>query len=69
MSAGYLSNLLIKKHSGFEVEVNEVYIEGLASTYWQHFDQTSARVKGINHTCVCSLQPVVYSLLYDAKKR
>lgn len=47
MSAGYLSNLLIKKHSGFEVELNEAYIEGLASTEWHHFDQTSARVKGV----------------------
>ncbi len=30
MSAGYLSNLLIKKTEDFEIELNEVYIEGLA---------------------------------------
>lgn len=63
MSAGYLSNLLIKKHSGFEVEFNEVYIEGLASSSWQHFDQTSARVKGVNHTTnvICNPLYTVYS--------
>ena len=63
MSAGYLSNLLIKKHSGFEVEFNEVYVEGLASSSWQHFDQTSARVKGVNHTTnvICNPLYTVYS--------
>jgi hypothetical protein len=34
ISAGYLSNLLIKNHSDFE----EVYDSGLASSPWQHFD-------------------------------
>ncbi len=63
MSAGYLSNLLIKKHSNFEVELNEVYIEGLASSPWQHLDQTSARVKGVNHTTnvICNPLYTVYS--------
>jgi len=28
MSAGYLSNLLIKKHDDFEAEFNEVYRSG-----------------------------------------
>ncbi|PAX51312.1 hypothetical protein [Brunnivagina elsteri] len=32
VSAGYLSNLLIKNSSAFEVEFKEVYIEGLASS-------------------------------------
>ena len=63
MSAGCLSNLLIKKHSNFEVELNEVYIEGLASSPWQHLDQTSARVKGVNHTTnvICNPLYTVYS--------
>ncbi|MEG4900254.1 hypothetical protein QUA91_09215, partial [Microcoleus sp. F10-A1] len=50
MSAGYLSNLVVKKSLNFESEFNEVYVSGLASSPWQHLDQTSARVKGINHT-------------------
>ncbi|BAZ12357.1 hypothetical protein NIES4071_46030 [Calothrix sp. NIES-4071] len=63
MSAGYLSNLLIKNTVDFEAEFNELYIEGLASTHWQHLDQTSARVKGINHTTnvVCNPLYTVYS--------
>ena len=39
ISAGYLSNLLIKNHSGFETEKKEIYDSGLASSPWQHFDQ------------------------------
>lgn len=33
MSAGYLSNLLIKNHSYFESELNEVYISGAREYY------------------------------------
>ncbi len=63
MSAGYLSNLLIEKQENFEVELNEVYIEGLVSSPWQHLDQTSARVKGVNHTTnvICNPLYTVYS--------
>ena len=46
MSAGYLSNLLIKNHADFETEKTEVYSAGLESSPWQHFDQTAARVGG-----------------------
>ncbi|MBN3945278.1 MAG: hypothetical protein HWQ38_01815, partial [Nostoc sp. NMS7] len=63
MSAGYLSNLLIKNQSDFETEFNEVYVSGLASSPWQHLDQTSARVKGVNHTTnvICNPLYTVYS--------
>ncbi|MHC5763020.1 hypothetical protein [Nostoc sp.] len=52
MSAGYLSNLLIKNLGDFEAEYNQVYkyTSGLESSSWQHIDQTSARVKGVNQT-------------------
>ena len=40
----------MKNSSKFESEFNEVYVSGLASSPWQHLDQTSARVKGVNHT-------------------
>jgi len=46
MSAGYLSNLL-KNHEDFHTEKSEVYEAGLASSPWQHFDQTTARVVGL----------------------
>jgi regulator of replication initiation timing len=63
MSAGYLSNLLIKNIDYFESEFNEVYVSGLSSTTWQHLDQTSARVKGVNHTTnvICNPLYTVYS--------
>jgi UDP-glucoronosyl and UDP-glucosyl transferase len=50
MSAGYLSNLLIRDKKSFEIEKNEVFVSGLASSPWQHLDQTGARVAGVNHT-------------------
>ena len=63
MSAGYLSNLLVKKSLNFESEFNEVYVSGLASSPGQHLDQTSARVKGVNHTTniICHQLYTVYS--------
>jgi hypothetical protein len=62
MSAGYLSNLLIKNQENFEVEFKEVYLEGLASSPWQHLDQTGARVGGVNHTTnvICNPLYTVY---------
>lgn len=62
MSAGHLSNLLIKNHPGFESEKSEIYEAGLASSPWQHFDQTSARVGGVNYTTnvVCNLLYTIY---------
>ncbi len=62
ISAGYLSNLLIKNHEDFHTEKSEVYEAGLASSPWQHFDQTSARVGGVNYTTniVCNPNYTVY---------
>ena len=62
MSAGHLSNLLIKNHEDFEIEKSEVYYSGLASSPWQHFDQTGARVAGVNYTTnvVCNPLYTVY---------
>ena len=62
MSAGYLSNLLIKNQEDFEAEYKEVYSEGLASSPWQHFDQTGARVGGVKHTTnvICNPLYTIY---------
>lgn len=62
MSAGYLSNLLIKNQEVFVAEYQTVYTEGLASSPWQHFDQTGARVGGINHTTnvICNPLYTIY---------
>jgi hypothetical protein len=62
MSAGYLSNLLIKNQEVFVAEYQEVYSQGLASSPWQHFDQTGARVAGVNHTTnvICNPLYTIY---------
>ena len=62
MSAGHLSNLLIKNHEDFETEKNEIYLEGLTSSPWQHLDQTGARVGGVNYTTnvICNPLYTVY---------
>lgn len=68
MSAGYLSNLLIKNHSDFENEKSEIYSSGLASSPWQHFDQTAARVAGVNYTTNVVCNPLYTVYLTTAKK-
>jgi regulator of replication initiation timing len=68
MSAGYLSNLLIKNQSDFEAEFNEVYVSGLASSPWQHLDQTGARVKGVNHTTNVICNPL-YTVYYTTLRK
>ena len=68
MSAGHLSNLLIKNHQDFEREKNEIYLEGLASSPWQHLDQTGARVSGINYTTNVIGNPLYTVYLTTANK-
>lgn len=63
ISAGQVSNLLIKNVETFETEKVEVYLAGLESCPWQHFDQTAARVAGKNQTCniLCNPWYTVYT--------
>lgn len=58
ISAGQLSNLLIQGHEIFHTEKQQVYQAGLASSPWQHFDQTGARVGGDNLTCNILCNPL-----------
>jgi hypothetical protein len=68
MSAGYLSNLLIKNHESFETEKSEVYVSGLASSPWQHLDQTGARVAGVNYTTNVICNPLYTAYFTTANK-
>jgi hypothetical protein len=63
ISAGQLSNLLIKGQEEFHTEKAEVCEAGLRSTPWQHTDQTSTRVNGQNQHCniVCNPLYTVYT--------
>ncbi len=68
MSAGHLSNLLIKNYSDFESEKSAIYFSGLASSPWQHFDQTGARVGGLNHTTNVVCNPL-YTVYFTTPKK
>jgi hypothetical protein len=63
ISAGQVSNLLIKRQEGFHAEKEEVCEAGLRSSPWQHIDQTSTRVDGQNQHCniVCNPLYTVYT--------
>lgn len=56
LSDGQISNLLIKDQAVFHAEKDALYEAGLASSPWQHLDDTSTRVNGQNGYChiVCN---------------
>ena len=56
ISKGTLSNLLVNGHEDFHAEKEAVYAAGLASSSYQHVDDTPTRVNGQNHSChvVCN---------------
>jgi hypothetical protein len=51
ISAGQLSNWLIKDQEQFHAESAAVVQAGLASSPWHHLDSTGTRVNGLNHQC------------------
>jgi hypothetical protein len=56
ISDGHVSHLLIKDQAAFHAEKAALYRAGLASSPWQHLDDTSTRVNGQNGYChvVCN---------------
>ena len=58
ISAGQISNLLIKNHAEFEAEQEAAYIAGLYSSPWQHIDDTATRVNGQNYHCQVITNPL-----------
>jgi hypothetical protein len=64
ISAGTVSNLLIKDQDTFHAEKAAVYGAGLRSSPWQHLDDTATRVNGQNQHChiVCNpLHPTYHT--------
>ena len=51
ISAGELSNLVIKDHDHFHAEKDAVYAAGLRSSPWQQTDDTATRVNGQTQHC------------------
>lgn len=68
ISTGQISNILIKNQDGFSQEQIQVYYSGLASTPWQHFDQTGSRVGGENYTTNVICNPL-YSIYSTTEKK
>lgn len=61
ISAGQLSNLLIKDQAAFHAEKAAIVAAGLASSPWQHIDDTSTRVNGQNQYCQVLCNPLYTS--------
>ena len=51
ISAGSLSNMLIRGHETFHQEEADSYEASLAGSRWQHIDDTGTRVSGETHYC------------------
>lgn len=70
ISAGQISNVLIKNQDAWHGEKAAVWRAGLASSSWQHIDDTSTRVNGENQHCHVVCNPL-YSAYFTrpAKER
>jgi hypothetical protein len=68
ISAGQVSNLLIKKQDHWHSEKEAVYLAGLKSTIWQHVDDTATRVNGENQYCHIICNPL-YSAYFTRPRK
>lgn len=58
LSAGQLSNFLIKGHDAFHREKDAVYEAGLRSSPWHHMDETVTRFNAQNYYCQILCNPL-----------
>jgi len=68
ISAGEVSNLLIKDQNEFHAEKEAVYAAGLRSSPWQHMDETGTRVNGVNEHCHTVCNPLYTAYVTTDKK-
>src|SRR3989440_9194924 len=68
ISDGQMSNLLIKGQAPFHAEKEALYQAGLASSPWQHLDDTSTRVNGQNGYCHIVCNPLYTAYFTTAAK-
>jgi hypothetical protein len=68
LSDGQVSNLLIKDHTVFHAEKAALYQAGLASSPWQHLDDTSTRGNGQNGYCHIVCNPLYTAYFTTATK-
>jgi regulator of replication initiation timing len=58
ISAGQLSNMLIKDQEAFHAEKDAIYKAGLESSPYQHIDDTGTKVNGANAYCHILCNPL-----------
>jgi len=58
ISAGQISNFLIKDNEDWHQEKAAIYQAGLSSSDWQHIDDTATRVDGENQHCHILCNPL-----------
>ena len=68
ISDGQVSNLLIKDQATFHQEKDALYAAGLASSPWQHLDDTSTRINGQNGYCHIVCNPFYTAYFTTAAK-
>jgi len=68
ISDGQVSNLLSKDQATFHAEKDALYQAGLASSPWQHLDDTSTRVNGHNGYCHIVCHPLYTAYCTTAAK-
>ncbi|WP_448338108.1 IS66 family transposase [Chloroflexus aurantiacus] len=65
---GQVSNMLVKNQELFHAEKDAVYQAGLASSPWQHIDETGTRVNGVNQHCHAVGNPLFTAYVTTEKK-
>ena len=68
LSAGELSNWLIKDWPDLHAEKAAIYVAGLRSSPWQHLDDTATRVNGQNEHCHVVCNPLYTAYFTTARK-
>ncbi len=68
LSAGELSNWLIKDWPELHAEKAAIYEAGLRSSPWQHLDDTATRVNGQNQHCHVVCNPLYTAYFTTARK-
>jgi Transposase IS66 family len=58
ISAGQISDLLIKDQDAFHAECADIARAGIESSPWHHLDSTGTRVNGVNQNCHVLCNPL-----------
>ena len=68
ISKGKVSTLLSKETALWQTEADSILLAGLSSSNWQHIDDTSTRVNGVNGYCHILCNPFYTSYATRPKK-